>query len=167
MSLEQDRARRRKWAEANPEKLLESGRKYWKAHTEEARIRMRKWRAANPEKQREARRKREAAHPGKESERVRRWRAANPDKVRSYNARRSTLKAGNGGSYTDVEWQTLCAQYGNQCIGPGPHGGPLCADHVIPVGEPGSTSNITNIQPLCKRCNSRKGTKTIDYRLPK
>lgn len=128
----------------------------------------RKWRATHPDSAREKRREWVAANPDKVREQQRRYCAANPDKLRAKNDKRRALMAGNGGSHTAEEWQALCAQYGNQCIGPGPHSGPLCRDHVIPLkprdGSTGGTSNIDNIQPLCKACNARKSNKTIDYR---
>ncbi|WP_316886341.1 HNH endonuclease [Ralstonia thomasii] len=39
----------------------------------------------------------------------------------------------------------------------------LRADHVVPESEGGAAS-LENLQTLCLSCNSRKGTKTIDYR---
>jgi len=149
-----------RWRKANPE--YELG---WRAaNPEKVRERARKWRAVHPERAREASRKYRATHLVKAREAVRKWYAANPDKVRAIKQRRRARKAGNGGSFTAEQWRALCAQYNNQCIGPGPHEGPLTADHVIPVGEPDSTSNIENIQPLCGPCNTRKGHRTIDYR---
>jgi 5-methylcytosine-specific restriction endonuclease McrA len=67
------------------------------------------------------------------------------------------------GSFTRAQFKELCAAYGKVCLccrGKGP----LVPDHVIPLESQGS-NDITNIQPLCKRCNSRKGTKDTDYRL--
>lgn len=56
----------------------------------------------------------------------------------------------------------LIAEYNFKCL----HCGkikPLTADHVVPIAK-GGTSNIGNIQPLCKACNSSKGTNIVDYR---
>ena len=40
----------------------------------------------------------------------------------------------------------------------------ISIDHVIPVSC-GGKNDISNYQPLCKSCNSSKGSKIIDYRL--
>lgn len=39
----------------------------------------------------------------------------------------------------------------------------ITLDHVVPVSR-GGKNTISNLQPLCRSCNSTKGTKTIDYR---
>lgn len=39
----------------------------------------------------------------------------------------------------------------------------MTMDHVIPLVI-GGPHHPDNIQPLCQRCNSRKGARVIDYR---
>jgi hypothetical protein len=80
----------------------------------------------------------------------------------SAHERRTALLQQNGGHYTDQEWQALCQRY-NYCCAACGRRRPLTADHVVPVTSGGS-SNISNIQPLCRPCNSAKGTRTVDYR---
>ena len=74
-------------------------------------------------------------------------------------------KRANGGSYTVEEWKDLCKKTGNKCLCCGKKGSyhTLHADHINPVAL-GGDSNITNIQPLCQSCNSRKGANFTDYR---
>lgn len=75
---------------------------------------------------------------------------------------RRARKAGNSGSHTVKEWQALCEAAGHRCLCCG-SARKLTRDHVIPI-DSGGSDNIENIQPLCKSCNSSKGTKSTDYR---
>ena len=97
---------------------------------------------------------------------IKRWIQNHPERYRDLGIakshKRRALKAGNGGSFTIEQWKTLCKFYGNKCLCC-KRKRPLTVDHVIPISK-GGTSNISNIQPLCKPCNSSKGTKTTDYR---
>ena len=52
--------------------------------------------------------------------------------------------------------------HGENCLCCG-DGNNISLDHIIPVYK-GGLNEINNLQPLCKSCNSRKGTKIIDYR---
>lgn len=41
----------------------------------------------------------------------------------------------------------------------------LTLDHVIPKVKGGS-ANVGNLQTLCRKCNTEKGSGSTDYRLP-
>lgn len=91
-----------------------------------------------------------------------RYRPANLDKFAQYARLRRALVAGADGSFSLAEFKALCDQYGNKCLCCGKLG-KLTADHVVPLAKGGSNS-ISNIQPLCSRCNSRKHVRIVDYR---
>jgi len=87
------------------------------------------------------------------------------EKYRSYTVTRRTQKTQAGGYYTPEDWRKLCKFYNFHCL--------KCdkkfpfkklhIDHIKPVSKGGS-SFLWNLQPLCKKCNSSKGNKEIDYR---
>lgn len=135
----------------------------WGTCKECHRRRLRKWSADNPGKLAEQNRRYRQDKPEIVAEADRRWARANLDKCTAKMNRYRTRQTEAGGSYTDGEWQALCAHYGNKCLRCGRDDVKLTFDHILPVSKGGS-SDISNGQPLCKSCNSAKGDRHIDYR---
>ena len=93
---------------------------------------------------------------------AREWWPNNKVRHAAYQAKRRALKEGAGGNYTPEEFDELCELFGRVCLCCREEK-PLTADHVVPLSKRG-TNDIDNIQPLCGPCNSRKGTRSTDYR---
>jgi 5-methylcytosine-specific restriction endonuclease McrA len=91
------------------------------------------------------------------------WYTTNKDKVKEIDNRRRARVANSEGTYTEEEFYTVCESLGFACQGcnikfPLED---LTRDHIIPLFRGGS-NYIENIQPLCLKCNSSKGTKTME-----
>lgn len=86
------------------------------------------------------------------------WGRNNPDKCRAIHHRRKARLLEVGGSFTGQEWVDLLEIYNNTCPCCGKRGVKLEVDHIVPISKGGS-SNIDNIQPLCKSCNSTKSNR--------
>lgn len=105
------------------------------------------------------------ARPGIKERRAqtwRTWKARNPERAKAIGERYRSLKAQAEGDFTYDEWLLLCSLYDYACLRCRINL-PLTIDHVIPLSK-GGDNWITNIQPLCKRCNSAKNSRTEDYR---
>lgn len=81
--------------------------------------------------------------------------------------KRYLLEAQVPGFHTYEQWKALCIQFDYRCVKCGEKFPfeELTRDHIIPITLPGCTDYISNIQPMCRPCNSGKGNKsTVDYR---
>ena len=68
-------------------------------------------------------------------------------------------------THTTAEWQEMRDMIGHCVIcGMSAEDAKLVKDHIIPIYQGGS-DGISNIQPLCRACSSRKGSDTSDYRI--
>lgn len=159
-----ERASARRYRDANPEKSKATLKRYREANKEKRNMQSQKWHDANPEKAKDLDKRWRGANPQKRKAIDMRWRKKHPDKRNAYRHAYVARKRGGGGRYTAQEWKDLCERCGNKCLCCGKEKIKLTVDHVVPLIA-GGKNVIENIQPLCRSCNSRKGIKTIDYRV--
>jgi len=162
---EKARQRADEWRKTHSERSKEASADWRKANLDRAKASVIDWHKANPDKRREHRAKWRAANPEQIKESKAQWFKANRDKAITYIHRRRAKKAANGGTFTTAEWQQLKSFYGFRCLCCGEIEPKikLTVDHIVPI-QLGGSNDITNIQPLCRTCNLRKGTQVIDYR---
>lgn len=123
---------------------------------ERARKRRAEWRATN--------RHRDAAYRDRNRDRIKKsnalWRRANREQWNAL-TRANHAKRASAGKITAKEMRTLKKILGDTCAACG--AAPISVDHVVAISV-GGANRPSNIQFLCKPCNSRKGTKSTDYR---
>lgn len=185
--------RRRSYAE-NPERYKRKNKNYHAKHKEKIHQRKKMYRQRNVESLREKGRMRyltqgdqirarNNAYYRRNDAKIKDYRRIyfqeNRDKLRDYaraywqshpldsiarHHKRRAYKLQAGGTFTPQEWEMLLDQYDYTCLRCGRNDVKLTADHVIPLSK-GGTNYISNIQPLCKSCNSYKGVNVTDYRI--
>lgn len=156
------RPTRKKHRLENLDKILEKARAYFLENKE---------RIYKKNKERNSSKREEIARKQRE------YRAQYPDRAQAANKKsrerhhearllnnriRKNRQRAAEGSFTKQEWTELCMKYNNECVCCGEQK-PLTVDHVIPLSK-GGTNYISNIQPLCGSCNSKKHAKIVDYR---
>jgi 5-methylcytosine-specific restriction endonuclease McrA len=124
-----------------------------------------KYRLEHPEKIVGNHRKYHEANKEHRAEYFKKWHS-NPENKKRVALNRHAYRVrllGTGDRFTILEWNELREKYNNSCLCCGATDIPLAADHITPISK-GGLNIISNIQPLCKKCNSSKRDKTIDYR---
>lgn len=89
--------------------------------------------------------------------RRREWLAKNRERHNTNTHRYRARRVAAEGTHTHTEWLEVVWKQGFACA----HCGeirPLARDHIIPLSK-GGNNYISNIQGLCKSCNSSKGAK--------
>lgn len=163
------RARSRAYYQANRDRTIKRTNEYQKQHPEVQKKAKKRYKEKHPDRYALGNRSYAKNWRERNRERDRQnakdWRKKNPDSYRAIQHQARSTRREISGSFTAKEWQELKAHYSYRCLCC-ERSEPeivLCIDHVIPISR-GGTNDISNIQPLCKSCNSAKGIQDTDYR---
>lgn len=96
-----------------------------------------------------------------EGVRARREKRERTERNRALRRERITAARAQG-RHTRAEWDALVAEFGGRCVRCGNKSARLQRDHIIPIYQGGSDA-ISNIQPLCPKCNCAKGSEATDW----
>lgn len=127
-------------------------------------VALKQWRRGNPSRSLDTQRRYKEENRERYPEIDTAWRLANPGRVVAKTQKRRAHKLASPEHYTPEQWGALVNFYEDTCLCCGKQG-QSTVDHVVALSA-GGTNGIDNIQPLCFRCNRRKGVTSIDYRDP-
>jgi len=146
---------KRIYQEKRAEKL-EYQKKYAKKNADKIREYHKKWCQENAERKREAHKKYYQENKGRYREWHKKWKEENRDLARAIDSnkrdrRRALMKKNGTFRVTNKDAKKL---YQKNCVFCGENEN-IEIDHVIPIAK-GGVHGISNLQPLCHSCNSKK-----------
>ena len=148
---------KRRWHAAHPEEAAEYKRRYRATHCDEIVEYQCRYRATHCDEQCEYDRKYHEVHRDERAKYNRQWCKANPDKRRENERCRRARK--NGTIVGEIDEAAIYAR-DKVCIYCSA-AEDLTLDHLIPLARGGPHSQ-DNLAVACRKCNSRKGTKTYE-----
>lgn len=116
----------------------------------------------DPQKQRDQRKQRRLRPDYKPPPSAKNWKKAHPEKVAEEYQRRRKREIVNGNRLSPKDRKEIFEKYGGRCLSCGTTE-KIGIDHIVPLML-GGKNDLSNIQLLCCRCNSRKALQIIDYR---
>jgi len=149
------------WRKKHLEEQRQISREYAANHREKSRARANHWRINNPSQKHAANLQWARKNRDKAVLSNLNWRRRNPEKGIVYANARRAREADADGSFDAEEWRVFLQAFGGKCVCCG-RKAKLTVDHIVPLSC-GGTNHIENLQPLCLKCNSAKGTKTINF----
>lgn len=161
-NLEHSRQLKRQQATKHRERNIVNSREWYQQNKEKVKQRVKKYRQENSEAFKEYQKQWSLENPDKIKEKQKRFLQTPKGRIKisQQNHNRKARIRGAKGKHTAKEWNELKAKHDFTCL----HCKKkepmikLTQDHIIPVSK-GGDNFISNIQPLCKSCNSKKHNK--------
>lgn len=143
------------------ERAKANQKRWYEENKEWAAAKAKKWAEENDERVKELTKAYEERPEVKAKHR--KWERDNPDKVKAQNRRRNHSKRSTNGHFTEEQWQARLNFFGRRCVECGCDWDLLSSrdqtmDHIIPLSK-GGTNWPSNLQPMCRSCNSKKSNK--------
>ena len=138
----------KEWNKSNPEKMALIFLRYRGKYPERIKLQSKKYYQRNPEKRKAQWKKYRESHQEKRRIYIKEYFRKNPSAQHRYKKKMAE------GTFTPQEWLELKRKYKFRCFFCKKRK-KLTVDHIIPLSKKGN-NYISNIQPLCKSCNSSK-----------
>lgn len=153
------RAKTRKYAAENPDKIKASNQRYYQNNKELHDAKSLQYFKDHPEVKKAIEARYRRNHSDKCNESNQRWLNKNPEKKREYSQRRKARKQNAVGQFNAEDIQTLYVSQQGKCWWCECElNGKYEIDHRIPLSR-GGTNNANNLCLTCRTCNRSKNDK--------